>query len=456
MNIKEILFEMAASHLDDAVADKMIAGDIEGAVLQYLDNIKAKKGTIAKSSSATTKKLREKKYSKSMKMSIEKAEKIPVAYWDMFDKAYEILLTGDTTIKQKERDSKKGSIAKTKTGEEVISTSGQKQKKIKDDLSQKLVTLIKEREAQLDVEEDADKLKDISDHIRALYVMLEGLSASRSGRSILKIDAVELQKRYRKISDQFRKKNMTEEVNSGELINLVDELIKETENEEEKRKYINMRRELKKILRAYKVNEDTTPFFIPSDYRTKALSEALEYEGYNIEENYLFSSFAKAFRKDVETYGNEDARDLYESMYGENIHDILDIISEDVFFNSIAGIEHPLLFEGYGLNVELTEGVWSNLLKFGGKSLSSIKKALGAGTGWAKEVLSKGVGFFVDFPIAKIAIPAVILAGGVKGAIKFINNIRKKSKLDPLGKEELEKFRDEVKNNRREINSLKW
>lgn len=468
MNFISILQEMAAVHLDDAVADLMIAGDIEKAVHQYITNIRAKGATIAKSSSATTKKLKEGRPPKSLKMSTEKLEQIPANAWDAFNDIYKEAVKEGQGGKTPERKQSKGTVVRTRSGEEIVVTSGQKQKVIKDDLAVKVLALIKELEAKIEKEDDIAKVKDFESHIKALRIMLEGLHATRTGRAVITdTDPKILQQRYKKIGDEFKKKNMGEsqsinEVRINEYEQIVDaanELIKITKDPEEKARLCRIintfsRRigiKPKKIYIDDKVDENVK-LNIYYGNKMMALMEAEEYEGRYFAENYYFSAFAKAFKKDCDTFGLELTEDLYKMIYGEDILIITEAIAHDQdFFEGIGDHNSHLLFEGYGFDEYLSEGVWDTIKDFGGVSLGKITKFLNKGAGWAKKLMETGAAFFLNTSITQLVVPAIAVAGTVVGGIKLINAIRKKAKQSPLSKEEQDKFKEAVRNNREEI-----
>lgn len=549
MNFITILQEMAAIHLDNSVADLMIAGKIEDAVQAYIGNIVEKKGTLAKSSSATTKKLKEGRPPKSLKMSSEKLEQIPAKAWDKFDEIYKervIRYHGEEDARKKI----KGTVVKTRGGDEIVVTSGQKQKVIKDVLAKKLLALIKEREADMRREDDPEKQKDIDAHLRALHAMLEGLHATRTGRAVITdTDPEKLKARYKKIGDEYKKKHMEESATENKydvVIDLVNDLIKVTKNPTEIEKFKKLKKEFEERLAKQKLGElreevvrgslpalskypylgtdvdykKTNPTkaakelckyadrsakkeidilglvdkrlvisktdeakkfyekvreelekFIETGYsddeieenaslhihysnRMMALMEGEGYQGSYFAENYYFSEFARAFRKDSGEYGIELTEDIYEDIYGKEILIITDAIKRnEEFFEGIDSQSSYLLFEGYGFDETLTEGIWNTIKKFGGASMGRIQKFLGQGVGWGKELITKGAAFFTGGSIAQIAVPAIAIAGSVVGGIKLINKIRKKAKKNPLSKEEKEKFKEAVKNNEEEIRS---
>lgn len=505
MNFKEILQEMAAVHIDDQIGDLMIAGDVEKAVERYISNMEAKKATVAKASSATTRKLKEKRPPKSLKMDPEKLEKISPATWDKFDEIYKEKVSGGRKEGEKPvRKQAKGTSIQTRDGDEMIITSGQRQKVIKDDLARKVIALIKEREAELDVEEDQEKLADIASHLRALYILLEGLHISRSGKSVFKVDQEKIIARHKKIGAAYRKKHGIEEAQKDldpeikELIKQLEKLIEITKVSKTK---MALNKTKDKFLKALyikvpvkkSIKEDGFDYFLGSynnliensrtsreekawkkekdlfikeainqdfqkqninisyNYKMEAIMEAENYKGRDFAENYVFSSFVKALRRDVDEYGIELTESIYTKIYGRNIIPLTSfIIENEEFFEALSNTRAPLLFEGYGMDENLTESVWNALKQFGGSSIGKLKGFLSSGAGWAKELMSKGISFFTTLPIAEIAIPAIALTGSVVGGVKLINKIRKEASKNPLSKEEREKFKQAVKEQRAE------
>lgn len=460
MNFITMLQEMAAVHLDDKIADLIISGDIEKAVVEYIGNIVSKKATLAKSSSATTKKLKEGRPPKSIKISPEKLEQIPPTAWDKFDEVYKQKVVRFRSDDESTRKQSKGTVVKTRGGDDIVITSGQKQKVIKDDLAKKVLALIKEREADLEKEDDKDIQRDIHDHLRALHGMLEGLHATRTGRAVIPGDPKKLEQRYKKIGDEYKKKNMKESLGEASMspynliVDGIDKLISVTENPLEKNRYIKMKKDFMSGLSNVSRNSIKENIKLNIYYGNKmfALMEAEDYRGRYFAENYYFSAFSRAFKKDVDTYGIDLTEELYEDIYGKDILYITDAIKEnEVFFESIDSTRSHLLFEGYGMDQDLSEGVWDIIKKFGGASMGKIQKFLGQGVGWAKELMTKGTAFFTELPIVEIAIPAIAITGTIIGGVKLINKIRKKANKAPLSKEEKEKFKEIVRSKEEEV-----
>lgn len=451
---------MAAVHLDDSVGNLMVSGDIDGAVRKYIENIVSKNAVLSKTSSATTKKLKEGRPPKSLKLSAELLKKIPVESWNKFDEIYKTKVVGYMEGKKPtERTMTKGAVLKVRGGDDMIVTSGQRQKVIKDDIANKVLALIKEQERKLEDSDDNKEQADLISNIEALHAMLEGLHETRKGRAILKGDPEQLKKRYKKIESEFKKKNQNESTETRkpkgfkeivkELAASFEELERISNDPEEKAKYNDLMKKLKSL----KFIKEETRLSVPASDAMLLIKEGVGYNGVYFPENYIFSSFVKAFYKDSTKYGLEEAEGIYEMIYGEDISGILSYLKENEYLLEKLGTsKSTLLFEGYGnVERELTESLWSKLKLFGAPVLGKVKNFLSQGLPWAKDLISKGAAFFTELSIAQIAVPAIALAGGVAAGLKLVNSIRKKMKANPLSKEEKEKFKKIVMEKEDEI-----
>lgn len=261
---------------------------------------------------------------------------------------------------------------------------------------------------------------------------------------------------YKKESVEEHQEEINEELTDkqfDELISLAikkyEKLLQITTDEKEKKVAQEGIDRLKKIKRNT-IKEQKV--FIPYSTKMYLIMEGIHYQGTHFSENYLFSNFVKAFYQDKQKYGIELTEELYKEIYGEDIEILTSCLKEhEEFVNKAGESKQALLFEGYAVDAELSEGVWDVIKKFGGASIGKLQRFLGKGVDWAKELVSKGTAFFTELPIAQIAVPAIAITGGVIAAVKLINKIRRKAGKNPLSKEEKEKFKETLKANKEEV-----
>lgn len=211
----------------------------------------------------------------------------------------------------------------------------------------------------------------------------------------------------------------------------------------------------------------------------RKLRESLLYEdmlkstyGYNgnmFWENYALSNLVRVFPKYITDYGEEAAVDMFVAVYGEEAKPLFEYMVENkqVLCETASIVKRGLLFEAAGeRNVEqclneiegplrLTRGIagaagaattggiggflkglWGKLAELGKGALARIVPFLKAKVAWARNIATKGIGWIANNPIARVAVPAVLIAGGVVGAIAMINKLRKKMGRKKMSKEE--------------------
>jgi len=471
MNFNSIINEMAAIHFDDEIGTYMVNNEVEKAVMKYIKNILSRKGKLANFSSATTKKIKAGNYSKGLKISKDILKKIPVERWDEFDKIYKNKVSNNG-VKNNKSKTMKGKEVKTRSGESVIITSGQKQQKIKDKLEKNLIKIIKETQAEKEKATSPLAKAKFDDALRALTIMYDGLQVSRTGKALIPGDSKKLRERYKKISSEMAKKieakknkKVTESVEDDKFLLDIDEFLKElseflkiTKDEEIKKIILGQIDKVKKIAVDYKkekgmvesVKEFTN---LPSTIKERLIMEAEEYKGFYFMENYTMSTFLRTFVKDTEIYGDKLTRDLYKDLYGENINEVLQYVTED-FKKEIKNTK-SLIFEGCSnIDTELTESIWSIVKSVGGGALGILGKFLKAGAPWAKTLLKTGASFFASSSIAQIAVPAILLAGSIGGGVKLINKIRKKSKLNKLSDEQMVAFKKATEQSKEKLRGV--
>jgi len=211
------------------------------------------------------------------------------------------------------------------------------------------------------------------------------------------------------------------------------------------------------------------------------LEESLNYKGNMFWENYILSNLVKTFGNDYAEIG-ESAIEMYSYIYGDEIKPLLEemIANEDYLYEA-ANIHTNLLFESIGelnilneMNFGVTsylkgaestiagkasgvlgflKGLWSKLKDLGTKVFARITPFIKKGFGWAKNIVQKGVSWIASNPIARVAVPAVLIGGSLIGAIKLINKIRRKKNIKKISPDEEEKLRSVVDKNKNKIDT---
>jgi hypothetical protein len=90
------------------------------------------------------------------------------------------------------------------------------------------------------------------------------------------------------------------------------------------------------------------------------------------------------------------------------------------------------------------KGLWDKLKDFGGGAINKLKDLVGK-VPWAKDIISKGATFFKANPIAQVAVPAVVLAGGAAAGWKLLKKLKGKKANKEEFKEVIEKNKDKIK-----------
>lgn len=247
------------------------------------------------------------------------------------------------------------------------------------------------------------------------------------------------------------------------------------------------------------------------------LAESLEYQGTDFWTNYIGSNIVRVFNEDVKKYGAKNARDMYCYAFGgKEVAPLFNYMIENTeMLNEAAEVEGTFLFETMGLrNVKnyLTEapsvldaggagrraaarafeytpvselvgkggkamaaasgaskaakgaagsaglmgwlgGLWDKLKAFGKPLVKKLGGFISQGAKWAKEIAQKGMEFLHTNPIARVAVPAVALAGTIGGGIALINKIRKRAGKGKLSKSEEKKLRAVAEKNEGKLES---
>jgi len=236
------------------------------------------------------------------------------------------------------------------------------------------------------------------------------------------------------------------------------------------------------------------------DIREEVLMESLGYKGDNFWENYFLSNLVRTVSKDLKESGPEYTISIYEDLYGSGMREILEfMVEEEESLHEVAKVQGTLLFESIGnenlhkyLN-EMSAATYTRInnklktikpkipsreavaaaknvldpgdlsIKAGAKAINIAKpgflsglwaKFRGTGIGksilpflkknfgWAKDLVTKGVGWLAQYPLAQSAVYLLLLTGSVKIVKKIINKMRKKKKMKPLSPEEETKIVD--------------
>jgi len=196
------------------------------------------------------------------------------------------------------------------------------------------------------------------------------------------------------------------------------------------------------------------------------LAESLRYEGSYFWENYIFTQLLRRFTEDSAEFGIEETQEMYTELFGYETMPIWEHMAnnEDALYE-IYEIKGKFLFEEIGyrkvsLNERITaigflKGLWQKIKDFGAPIINKIKTWAGPAISWIKGILSQGIKFVTTNPIAKIAVPAVVMAGSIVGAIVLINKLRKKANMKKLNKQEIDEMREVLASKEDELEILK-
>jgi len=123
----------------------------------------------------------------------------------------------------------------------------------------------------------------------------------------------------------------------------------------------------------------------------------------------------------------------------------------------LAGSSTPLkaLTEPRGKILGFLGGLWNKLKSLGKGVFDKVAPFVKSGFSWAKNLVKQGVSFIANNPIARIAVPAVLLAGGAVAAVKLINKLRKKSNKKPMNKKEIEALNSITEKNKAKIETYR-
>lgn len=389
-------------------------------------------------------------------------------------------------------------IIDPKTGEKKkiemkTSSSAAKQRKIKTDLMKTVEKIDLQRQQMLkDVESnDIEKIKKIAAEVieleptktdeKILKRFLNGEVEVGLAKKIL-IDSL-------KIGGDALEALVRISLEAKGIKDLTDEDVERIQKRMgliEKRKTEKEKSELKKMqAKAQEKNEEIM------NIKGKIIAESLGYEGSYFWENYVFSKLLKRFVEDASEIGIEETKEIYTDLFGyetfpiwkymanneEQLYEAYEI-KEQLLFEQLSGVTSVIdtikqqktmkdvagLTTGFGslynkkTNSKLIgflKGLWNKIKEFGAPIIKKIKTWTAPAVNWIKGILGKGIKFVTTNPIAKIAVPMVVIVGSITGAIALINKIRKKAKMKKMNKNEIDNMREILVQKENELEDLK-
>jgi hypothetical protein len=100
-------------------------------------------------------------------------------------------------------------------------------------------------------------------------------------------------------------------------------------------------------------------------------------------------------------------------------------------------------------------GLWDTIKSFGAGLVNKLKGIASAGIAWLQPLLRNGLSFIATNPIAKVALPALAIAGGVGASIALINKLRKKAGEKKISKEEEKEIKAIAGKNKEKLKSAR-
>jgi len=194
--------------------------------------------------------------------------------------------------------------------------------------------------------------------------------------------------------------------------------------------------------------------------KEEILKESLRYKGTMFWENYMLSNIVRTVSRDLKKYEDPDiVVEMYSIIYGEESVELFeDMVNDEESLHEAANIdEEYLLFELAGTAMKMGKGVPLGILggrflrglwsKFKGLFSSGTFATIGAflksGFSWAKNLVKQGAEWVSNTPIVNVAVPMLMVFGGLKVAKAAINKMRRKTGKKKMSKEEEEQF-DEI------------
>ncbi|MGV9206147.1 MAG: hypothetical protein ACOC44_19235, partial [Promethearchaeia archaeon] len=396
--------------------------------------------------------------SKGFKASHDKLAEISDEDWDKFSEEYEKIMGAG---EKREYKSRKGT--KDPKGEVITSRSIRENAKR---LQKKVVMLAKEYKDIADRAETEEKKQEALSHFEGLKIMYEALNNTIQGRATLPPDTEEkietLKKRYEKIGKRFEKEAQVKtpedeeetydpEVAAKAIRNIRTRLLGTRDYEDIEglwKDWLERKRQIEaERFKGARIDPDESV-----SLKTKILSESMGYRGGNYWKNYIASSLVRGFAKDLKELG-ENAKYFYMDLFGVETAPIFEYMEENKeALNEAAKSKSIFLFEEYAYDVlyevsnkkgkssikesNFLSGLWDKVKKFGAPIVSRLSRLIEAGASWAKNLAEKGISWIASSPVAQVAVPAVVLAGSIGGAIALINKLRKKKGMKKLSREE--------------------
>jgi hypothetical protein len=198
--------------------------------------------------------------------------------------------------------------------------------------------------------------------------------------------------------------------------------------------------------------------------REEMIKESYGYKGHYFWENYMLSNIVRTVSRDLKKYEDPNlVVEMYGLLYGdESIELFEDMVSNEEELHETAQIKGELLFEGINERVfskfapgligggvgagagGFLRGLWTKFKGLFSKgNFATSGAVLKSGFDWAKNLVKQGVDWVANNPIASVAVPVLLVVGGLKAAKALINKIRRKTGKKKMSPEEEQQF-DEI------------
>ena len=494
------LDEMAQQHIDNEVVDLIKNGKYKEAAQRYIDNHGTAK--LAQKASATTTKLKRGDFAKNLAAGQGKVSGVSKDGWTAFENAYSELM-GTSGQEKRGYKKTKGTVEKS-TGE--VKTTGQTRQKGLVKLENKLRTVAQGFQNELESTDDPEKKEEIQAHIDALETLGNALQYTKKGEATLpprtEEELKKLRDKYKKIGLQIKKaakkepEDETDEYDekvAADAIARLQRKLAGVKDLSDVNDLIADFRERKEMLSSART---AIPHKIKESMNLRGfiLAESYGYEGVHFWENYIMSDLLRAFNEDVNFFGKKEAFDIYVNVFGESTAPVFEyMVNHEDELNEAAKIKGQFLFETVGydnLHRYLTEaipasagfggagralrvsnaaaqtakggalasglskiggflsGLWGKIKNFGKPIVDKLGSLVSGGVGWAKKIAQQGMNWLYTNPVAKVAVPAIALAGTIGGGVALINKLRKRAGKDKLSKEEEQKFKELAQENK--------
>lgn len=470
--------EMASQHFDDEILDFILKSEYALAAQKYIDNQQDAGYKVPKKATATVNKLKKQEFSKSFTADQEKARKIRSDEWDKFSQAYE-QITG--AGEKREYKTQKGSIDKA-TGE--IKTSGRDPKEAAQKLRDKVAQLGNEFKDLADNATSKVEKEELLSHFEGLKIIFDALGNTMRGLPTFPPEREEeirkLEQRYERIGKVYiRKAGKSEDemdaVTPQERAMAVSRVkarltgVRDFDDVEDLWKeyfQIKKEREKERVGKSDVFSLRTESLNV----KGKILAESMSYKGSNFWANYFLSNITRSFIRDKEVFG-ENTKDVYISTFGLSTEPLFEYMEENssILTEALNIYKGEFLFEEYAYDVinetldvlqlsggdsggggsfkktsllrGILGGLWRRFKDLGSNVFSRLGTFVQTGAEWAKQLVSRGLGWLNTLPIPAAVIPSVLIGGSIVGGIALINRLRKKAGKKRLSKQEQEQFR---------------